>query len=88
MTTIFRHRKSLYSLDKYDDEDEEFSSNTNNINDSIFKDCKKSKLKIIFMHNQELKKKRQSIRHESENKDDDSDVEGGDEDDSSPDKEK
>ena len=64
MTTIFRHRKeSEFDAEYDDDEDEEFSSHTSNIDDSIFKDCRKSKLKIIYMPNEELKKKKSFNHH-------------------------
>ena len=37
---------------------EEFSANTNRIDNSIYSHCKRSKLKIIFMHNEDLIRKR------------------------------
>jgi hypothetical protein len=67
MTTIFRHRnESEYDAEYDDDDDEEFSSHTSKIDDSIFKDCRKSKLKIIYMPNEELKKKK-SFNHHNHN---------------------
>ena len=37
-------------------ESEEFSMNTSNIDYTIYDDCKRSKLKIIFMHRSDLSK--------------------------------
>ena len=52
-------KKRLSStISKESTDSEEFSTCTSNIDSSIVSNCKKSKLKIVFMHKSDLKKLR------------------------------
>jgi predicted methyltransferase len=49
------------SLSSYDDDqDEEYSNSAHKIDTDIYKNCKRSKLKIVYMHSNDLKKLRKS----------------------------
>lgn len=54
---------STRSFSSSTDDADEYASNAHNIDYSIYKNCQRSKLKIVFMHKNDLKKWRTSQYH-------------------------
>lgn len=54
---------STRSFSSSTDDADEYASNAHNIDYSIYKNCQRSKLKIVFMHKNDLRKWRTSQYH-------------------------